>query len=303
MVETDIEVLDYQSAFNALEQSLAMICFNSEGEVIWVNEKFAATMEYQTNQMVGLKHRQLCKPEFVNSTDYELFWDHLREGKIFQKKIQRVTMNGRSLWLEATYTPIINESGSVETIIKVATDITDRVERNAAKMTKDLQKTANDLTIRATEGIARAMDITQAIHNSVEMSEEHVQILASLEKEVTNIHDIVENILSIAKMTNMLALNAAIEAAHAGEHGRGFNVVAKEVGKLSKQVHGATNQVNTIVEGITEQVVNISNNTKRSTQAICHTQSLVEEAVKKFTSINDTANQLNEQTKELASLM
>ncbi|MFS0873904.1 methyl-accepting chemotaxis protein [Paenibacillus xylanilyticus] len=146
-------------------------------------------------------------------------------------------------------------------------------------MTKDLQKTANHLSFRATEGITRAMDINQAIHDNVQMSEDHVQILASLGKEVTNIRDIATNIHSLSKMTNLLALKAAIEAAHAGEHGLGFNIVAKEVGKLSKQVHEATDQVNDIVEGITEQVVNITNNTKRSKQAICHTQSLVEGAV------------------------
>ncbi|MEK4439139.1 methyl-accepting chemotaxis protein [Paenibacillus sp. FSL K6-2862] len=303
MVETDINVLDYKSAFNALEQSLAMICFNSDGKVIWVNEKFATTMEYQATQMVGISHRQLCTPEFANSRDYDSLWEHLREGKIFQEKIQRVTKHGRILWLEATYTPITNEVGSVEKIIKVATDITDRVERNGAKLTKDLQSTANNLMYRANEGIARASEITQAMKDNVRMSDEHVQILASFENEVTNIHDIVINIHSLAKTTNMLALNAAIEAAHAGEHGLGFNVVAQEVGKLSKQVHHATNQVNTIVEGITEQVVNISAKTKRSKQAICHTQSLVEGALQEFTSINDSANQLHEQTKELVNLI
>ncbi len=119
-------VLEQSAVLRALEHSLAMIEFNVTGEVLWVNDIFAKAMGYSKEEMIGLKHRQFCPPHVIEHTSYHMFWKRLREGQVFQEKVQRITKNGSTLWLEATYSPVQDEEGTVVGVVKVATDITER---------------------------------------------------------------------------------------------------------------------------------------------------------------------------------
>lgn len=104
-----LQVLERSAVLRALEHSLAMIEFDVTGEVLWVNDIFAKAMGYSAQEMIGLKHKQFCPPHIAEHASYQMFWKRLKEGQVFQEKVQRTTKNGDSLWLEATYTPVHNE--------------------------------------------------------------------------------------------------------------------------------------------------------------------------------------------------
>ncbi|TKI79552.1 PAS domain S-box protein, partial [Bacillus mycoides] len=97
----------------------------------------------------------------------------------FQRKIQRITKQGEIIWLEATYTPVLDQNGEVQAVIKVATDITAR-ENGTAKITHGLQEMEGNLKERAQEGITRSHMVATAIKQIVEQTNENMKLLQEL---------------------------------------------------------------------------------------------------------------------------
>lgn len=87
MVIHTTQVLNEKAVLAALEQSLAMIKFNVQGEVLWANENFAHAMEYSLSELVRVHHRRFCTEYFANSPDYALLWNNLRNCLILKRRI------------------------------------------------------------------------------------------------------------------------------------------------------------------------------------------------------------------------
>ncbi|MHA7136892.1 methyl-accepting chemotaxis protein [Rossellomorea arthrocnemi] len=296
------QVFGESALLAAIEESLAMIEFNADGRVLWANKNFARTMEYDVEEMIGMHHQIFCTPEFSGSLEYKQLWRNLRNGKSFQEKIQRVTKTGMLLWLEATYTPVYDEEGKLEGVVKVATDITER-ETTIEMIASELQKMSEELSEKADLGITRSEEAAMATGKLVHDSNENIKILESLTLQANSIGNIVKTIREIATQTNLLALNAAIEAARAGEHGRGFNVVAVEVRKLATRVQDSIQEVNSHVEGITGEINKINEGTIRSQSGISNNQVLNEQAVLAFKEIGSAARRLDLQAKDFKDIL
>ena len=122
-----------QSAItSALDRSTAVVELGLDGRVLSANDNLCAVMGYDLAELAGRPHADLCAPEYVQSAAYRAFWDDLRGGRFFQGRFRRRHASGRTVWLEATYNPVVDgASGRVTKVIKFAADITSRVEEAA----------------------------------------------------------------------------------------------------------------------------------------------------------------------------
>jgi methyl-accepting chemotaxis protein len=246
ITEQMIKSRDNEAIITALHKAMAVIEFTPDGTVITANENFLSVMGYRLSEISGQHHRRFCKEDFYRENPD--FWQQLASGSFKQGKFERRNKAGETIWLEATYNPIV-ENGNVVKIIKFASDITARVKHaeNVYQTSQLAYVTAQETLQIAEEGellLDRTAKSSSTIATEVTQSS---LLIEQLLEESKQISAIVNTIRSIADQTNLLALNAAIEAARAGENGRGFAVVADEVRNLAARTSISTLEIEDVV--------------------------------------------------------
>ncbi len=113
----------------ALDRSRARIEFAPDGTIRTANANFLVLMGYSLAEVEGRHHTLFVAASERDSDAYRAFWDALRRGEPQTREFKRIAKDGRPVWIQATYNPVLDRAGRVTRVVKFASDVTDQVLR------------------------------------------------------------------------------------------------------------------------------------------------------------------------------
>ena len=122
---------DLSGIVESLNRVQAIIEFSLDGTIITANDNFLDTLGYSLDEIRGKHHRIFCEKSITESIEYKKFWEKLRLGEFDTGEYKRKTKDGKDVWINASYNPIIGANGKPYKVIKFATDITESKMMNA----------------------------------------------------------------------------------------------------------------------------------------------------------------------------
>ncbi|UYZ22650.1 methyl-accepting chemotaxis protein [Mesobacillus jeotgali] len=193
------------------------------------------------------------------------------------------------------------QSKNTEESAKAVGEMAGGIQR-VAVTTSTVAESAADTTKQAMLGHESLEKVIEKMKTINHTTSETNAVIKDLDRKSAEIGKIIEVITGIADQTNLLALNAAIEAARAGEHGKGFAVVADEVRKLAELSRQSASQISGLIEVIqkeTHQVVEMMN---KGTAEISEGALLVEDTGKTFDEILKSIENVSSEIQEVSAI-
>ena len=134
----------------AVEKSMAVIEFSIDGTILRANDIFLDLMGYECGELAGKHHRMFVSAELASSKEYAEFWSDLARGELHRGRFERLTKSGVPVWLEATYSPILDLRGRPVKVVKFAYDITAQIRQAeelevALRAARDAERVRNEL--------------------------------------------------------------------------------------------------------------------------------------------------------------
>ena len=280
---------------NAIDASYAFVEFDKLGNVLKANDNFLKLMEYTLEEIVGKNHKIFIDSKYSKTDEYRKYWVDLANGKSFNDTYKFISKTGKIVWLQSVYSPIKDETGRIEKIVKIATDITSATEASLAT------KNASNEVTRVLNSITKG-DFSQkySINSSSDLKimgdslNKTIDVLLSQKESQIENHEASEEVkrvisaLAIGDLTYRYSIDSKGELKMMGESlnktieilndlitkvitsADNLTEASQEISNSAQQLSkGVTNQANSVQEissSMEEITANIQQNTSNSRQ-------------------------------------
>ena len=124
VTQKNLRLAERMGQLNAIDKALAVIEFQLDGTVITANQNFLNALGYTLDEIKGKHHSMFVEESFRTTPEYKEFWAKLNRGEYQAAQYKRIGKNGREVWIEASYNPILDLNGKPFKVVKYATDVT-----------------------------------------------------------------------------------------------------------------------------------------------------------------------------------
>jgi methyl-accepting chemotaxis protein len=210
----------------------------------------------------------------------------------FTKQLQTSEHSGK---MGSLFSSINTLGVSISELMALIYKTGDSLEKGMVELT-DMSKHLEESSSRQTSAIDVTSRSVFEVSDIISNNDAHI---SSMVEQSENMKDLSRAIGDIAEQTNLLALNAAIEAARAGEHGRGFAVVADEVRNLAERTQKALSEINININSLLQMVNDVKVSSKTQLEKIEEINKITEE----LSSVNDENREIGKEVNNMANVI
>ena len=227
----ETKINDLISQMNAVHKVMAVIEFSLDGKILTANQNFLSTVEYGLSDIVGKHHSIFVSREYSQTPEYREFWKRLQSGESIVSEFERFSRTGRSVWIQASYNPVFDQSGRPYKVVKFATDVTHQV-----KLRQVLEKSLNDISAISTSIDQSAQTLASGssqMGSSAADTAAQAAVVSSAAEEVS------KNVQTLAVATEEMSASIREIASGSGESAR----VAQQAVEVAREAQAAVQQL------------------------------------------------------------
>ncbi len=282
--------------YDAFNRSMAIIEFNVDGTILWANSNFLQTIGYSLDEIRGRHHSLFVDPIYRSSTEYREFWYELGQGVAKVARFKRIGKGGREIYLQAAYSPILDETGSTVKIVKLAADVTEDAlremrseEREAAvqnaqiEAKQELELKVNELSLMV--AAAARGDLTGQL--TVEGNDDLGRLGSNLSKMMSDLRNVIGEVIAAAQQQNEGARTIAESSANLSE---GAQTQAASVEEMTASVAQLIDSIEVISTSASTAKAKATETSRLAKSG----GSIVDSAVNAMKMIQKSSEQINE---------
>ncbi len=254
----------FEGQIEAINKSQAVIEFDIDGNILSANDNFLNTVGYTLPEIQGKHHSMFVESGYKASAEYANFWSQLKQGQYFSGEFKRVGKNGKEVFIQASYNPILDQNGKPFRVVKYASDITPRTQA------------VNDIKLIMSSLVKG--DLTANLER--EFEGDFKELGEAINKFVVDIRLIIGTIKDVMTAMSGGDLTVRIENNFEGEFqtlGDAINQFVAEMAVTISSINDAVETINTGSSEIASGNADLSSRTEQQASSLEETASSMEE--------------------------